>query len=57
LKRFWFINFGEVKDVPFQLFGPKGEFWNRLKGVLDVSKNVSESAKNDLDDSRSGNEI
>jgi hypothetical protein len=30
---------------------PKGEFWNRLERVLDLSKNVSEPAKNDLDNS------
>jgi hypothetical protein len=27
---------------------PKGEFWNRLERVLDLSKNVSEPAKNDF---------
>jgi len=27
---------------------PKGEFWHRLERVLDLSKNVSEPAKNDL---------
>jgi hypothetical protein len=27
---------------------PKGEFWNRLERALDLSKNVSEPAKNDL---------
>jgi hypothetical protein len=25
-----------------------GEFWNRLERALDLSKNVSEPAKNDL---------
>jgi hypothetical protein len=30
---------------------PKGEFWNRLERALDLSKNVSEPAKNDLDNS------
>jgi hypothetical protein len=29
---------------------PKGEFWNRLKRALDLSKNVSEPAKSDLGD-------
>jgi hypothetical protein len=27
---------------------PKGEFWNRLERALDLSKNVSEPAKNDF---------
>jgi hypothetical protein len=27
---------------------PKGEFWNLLERALDLSKNVSEPAKNDL---------
>jgi len=27
---------------------PKGEFWDRLERALDLSKNVSEPAKNDL---------
>jgi len=30
---------------------PKGEFWNRLERALDLSKNVSELAKNDLGNS------
>jgi hypothetical protein len=30
---------------------PKGEFWNRLKRALDLSKNVSEPAKNDFGNS------
>jgi hypothetical protein len=30
---------------------PKGEFWNRLERALDLSKNVSEPAKNDLGNS------
>jgi hypothetical protein len=30
---------------------PKGEFWNRLEQALDLSKNVSEPAKNDLGNS------
>jgi hypothetical protein len=28
-----------------------GEFWNRLERALDLSKNVSEPAKNDLGNS------
>jgi len=32
---------------------PKGEFWNRLKRALGLSKNVSEPAKNDLGNSPS----
>jgi hypothetical protein len=31
----------------------KGEFWDRLKRASDLSKNVSESAKNDLGNSPS----
>jgi hypothetical protein len=27
---------------------PKGEFWNRLERALDLSKNVSEPAKNNF---------
>jgi hypothetical protein len=27
---------------------PLGEFWNRLERALDLSKNVSEPAKNDF---------
>jgi hypothetical protein len=27
---------------------PKGEFWDRLERAIDLSKNVSEPAKNDL---------
>jgi hypothetical protein len=27
---------------------PKGEFWDRLERALDLSKNVSEPAKNDF---------
>jgi hypothetical protein len=30
---------------------PKGEFWDRLERALDLSKNVSEPAKNDLSNS------
>jgi hypothetical protein len=30
----------------------KGEFWNRLERALDLSKNVSEPAKNDLGNSQ-----
>jgi len=30
---------------------PNGEFWNRLEQALDLSKNVSEPAKNDLGNS------
>jgi hypothetical protein len=48
LKRFFLINLGEVKEKRFQLFEPKGEFWNRLERALDLSKNVSEPAKNDF---------
>jgi hypothetical protein len=44
LKRFLFINLGEVKE---------GEFWNRLERASDLSKNVSEPAKNDLGNSLS----
>jgi len=33
---------------------PKGEFWNRLERALDLSKNVSEPAKNDLGNSPFG---
>jgi hypothetical protein len=47
LKRFLFINLGEVKEKRFQLFELEGEFWNRLERALDLSKNVSEPAKND----------
>jgi hypothetical protein len=51
LKRFLFINLSEVKEKGFQLFEPKGEFWNRLERALDLSKNVLEPAKNDLGNS------
>jgi hypothetical protein len=36
---------------------PKGEFWNRLERTLDLSKNVSEPAKNDLGNSPSNFDI
>jgi hypothetical protein len=42
-----------VKEKRFQLFETKGEFWNRLERALDLSKNVSEPAKNDLGNSPS----
>jgi len=48
LKRFLFINLGGVKEKRFQLFELEGEFWNRLERALDLSKNVSEPAKNDF---------
>jgi coenzyme F420-reducing hydrogenase gamma subunit len=51
LKRFLLINLGEVKEKRFQLFEPKGEFWDRLERALDLSKNVSEPVKNDLGNS------
>jgi hypothetical protein len=35
---------------------PKGEFWNRLERALDLSKNVSEPAKNDLGNTLLSNE-
>jgi hypothetical protein len=35
---------------------PLGEFWNRLERALDLSKNVSEPAKNDLGNSPSKSE-
>jgi len=43
-----FINLGEVKKSDFNCLNPRGEFWHRLEGALDVSKNVSEPAKSDL---------
>jgi len=36
---------------------PKGEFWNRLERALDLSKNVSEPAKNDLGNSPLNSEL
>ena len=51
MKRFLFINLGEVKEKRFQLFEPEGRVWNRLERALDLSKNVSEPAKNDLGNS------
>jgi hypothetical protein len=36
---------------------PKGEFWDRLKRALDLSKNVSEPAKNDLGNNPLINEL
>jgi hypothetical protein len=36
---------------------PKGEFWNHLERALDLSKNVSEPAKNDLGNNPSMIEI
>jgi hypothetical protein len=48
------INLGEVKKKSdSNCLSPKGEFWNRLERALDVSKNVSEPAKNNLGNSPS----
>jgi hypothetical protein len=42
------INLGEVKEKRFQLLEPEGRVWGRLEQALDLSKNVSEPAKNDF---------
>jgi hypothetical protein len=56
IETFLLINLDEVKEKRFQLLGPRGEFWNRLERALDLSKNVSEPAKNDLGNSPSKSE-
>jgi hypothetical protein len=53
LKRFLFINLGEVKEKRFQLFEPKGRVLESPGTSLDLSKNVSEPAKSDLGNSPS----
>jgi len=37
------IDFSEAEEKRFQLFHPKGEFWNRLEGALDLSKKLGKS--------------
>jgi hypothetical protein len=51
LKRFLLLNLVEVKEKRFQLFEPQGRVLNRLKQALNLSKYVSEPAKNDLGNS------
>jgi hypothetical protein len=48
LKRFLFINLGEVKEKRFQLLEPEEQILESPGTSLDLSNNVSEPAKNDL---------
>jgi hypothetical protein len=56
LKRFLLINLDEVKEKRFQLFEPEGRVLESPGRALDLSKNVSEPAKNDLGNSPSKSE-
>jgi hypothetical protein len=51
LKRFLFINLGEVKEVRFQLLEPVGRVLESPGTSLRFIKNVSEQAKSDLGNS------
>jgi len=48
LKRFLFINLGEVKEKRFRLFEPEGRVLESPGTSLRFIKKVSEPAKNDL---------
>jgi hypothetical protein len=50
---FFIHKFSEVKELRFQLVEQGERVWNRPGCALDLSKNVSESAKSDLGNSPS----